>query len=549
MTALSCFRLRSPGSTNPEFADLLEDSDLAVTEHDPIEGQGFVAQLYTIESYPHDPRWAPFLRSGFGAGLTLSPVQSPSALLLVRVRIRRRDAYFAFTFGLAARFLLRGDVVVRGYGLRTALNLMYPGAAESTDQARVRSVDAKRRGPRTTRSRTQATTAAEFEVFDVDRFRDIVSAATGVPHDAERWGRRVSGGDALSLDLDVAFERVGQLCREIETAHNRHDYRKNFGWIDDIKPVTDPELRERLQQATITSMLATGGSLDLAPPEVIDWERASSFHYHFDRRGRTTPAVTHPDLRLADYLTGIRYHGLDAGVDVDTLRQRRIDAVDASGAVVHSWPVWKCLVGEVQLDGITYVLDEGEFFSVRTDYIAELNSFINAIERHVALPSTTRTTEERQYNLDAAAANPRLLVMDRQNVAIPRRTTPVEICDLLSDERELIHVKRHLGSSDLSHLFAQGYVSAELLQSNAEFRQRASEKVDEVAAGRPGFGFLSSPSLAPQDFTVVFAVVAAWNGRGPVDALPFFSKVNLRRCAEDLRVRGFRVKFGCVDAA
>ena len=43
----------------------------------------------------------------------------------------------------------------------------------------------------------------------------------------------------------------------------------------------------------------------------------------------------------------------------------------------------------------------------------------------------------------------------------------------LKGSRQLIHVKPHLGSSDLSHLFAQGRVSAELLHSNTEFRKMA----------------------------------------------------------------------------
>lgn len=131
---------------------------------------------------------------------------------------------------------------------------------------------------------------------------------------------------------------------------------------------------------------------------------------------------------------------------------------------------------------------------------------------------------------------------------IPGRTTPIEICDLLSKDRQLIHVKRHVGSSDLSHLFAQGLVSAELLQMNLEFRREAHAKVATVAHGRPGFDFLAGARFVPSDYEVVYAIIERWQGCRCAEALPFFSKVNLREVATNLRSRGFRVGLNQIQA-
>jgi uncharacterized protein (TIGR04141 family) len=46
----------------------------------------------------------------------------------------------------------------------------------------------------------------------------------------------------------------------------------------------------------------------------------------------------------------------------------------------------------------------------------------------------------------------------------------VEVCDLLSANRKLIHVKIYSKSSVLSHLFAQGFVSGQLGKWQCRFR-------------------------------------------------------------------------------
>ena len=154
-------------------------------------------------------------------------------------------------------------------------------------------------------------------------------------------------------------------------------------------------------------------SLALAPPEIVDWEQAAGFHFHFDRpQGQAHSAVTHSDLRLSDYLTGLsRVKGLN-GLDTAFLRNRHIDVVDGSGVRLFRWPVWRCLVGEIQLDHVMYILDEGEFFEVRADYLQSLDAFIMDIPASgISLPNTTPTTSEGVYNIGAAATSVRRAIL------------------------------------------------------------------------------------------------------------------------------------------
>ena len=306
----------------------------------------------------------------------------------------------------------------------------------------------------------------------------------------------------------------------------------------------DPTTRSQLEIEVLRRLgSAYADDLELAPPEIIDWERVSTFHYHFDRpQGPARQPVTHPDLRLADYLRGLDRGGNRESLTVEDLKHRHIEALDGSGHLVHRWTVWRCLVGQFTLRNRTYVLDEGELFVVRRDYLQDLDSYIAAIGTSTTtLPPSGAGISEGAYNETAAASSSDMALLDKKLVHLTNRTTGVEICDLLTRTRELIHVKRHLGSSDLSHLFSQGLVSAELLQMDPEFRSKAHFRIQEAVGGRGGFGFFNTPAIVTNEFTVVYAIIADWRGRSPSEALPFFSKINLRGFVEQLRARDFRV--------
>jgi uncharacterized protein (TIGR04141 family) len=407
MPAITCYRIRPEIAGHPvaDFSDVVDFSDQPVTSVGPVDSDRFTAQAFVVDSVPHPVSWAGFVQSGFD-GLQVGRSMSPSALVVVRARPlgrgRRQPLMFVFAFGVAGRFLLRSDAYERGYGLRTALNLIYPRTA--VEAARLRAVDSKRRGAQTMRSRIQASDLTDFEAFDVNRLRDVVNKAIGVPAD-DGWGHRIGGGDSLTLNLDLTFDQLGDLCRDVERAHAADDYKERFDWIDFIQPVTDPLLLARLEEEVVRRLRSSElDGLGLAPPEIVDWDQVTSFHYHFDRaQGPAGRPVTHPDLRLVDYVAGHSRTGRLDDLDVARLRNSAIRAVDGDGAERYRWTVWRCLTGELAVDGESYILDEGDLFRVRDDYLLELDAAIDGIPiSDVVLPCSTPVTHEDEYNRGAA---------------------------------------------------------------------------------------------------------------------------------------------------
>jgi uncharacterized protein (TIGR04141 family) len=537
--ALTFYRLRELTDIDPTDLDQYVDTDeheLAV--YGPIDGPDFRAKLYVSSGEPRPPLWADFLCSAFDTAVI------PSATFVAAVLVVRLNdppnAAFAIGFGTIARYLLRNDVYSRAYGLRAALNL----AGSSTRPGKrpagpMVAVETKRHSADTVRTRSQAARATTFEAFDLDQLRDVVGGVTVTARDPETWGTRVTGADALHFSTQHGFNDLGRLCRDVETAHDQEQYRIQFGWLDHFQPVTDPRTLDLLENKVITAINAGQlDDLDLAPPEGVDWTRIDTFRFHFDgiRKQRR------PELRLPDLINGVRQYDGREGVDSHLLRSRKISALNADGRPEGQWSIWRCLSGELSAEGSSFVLDDGEFWRISGDYLADLNQSIAQIPETAArLPAAVAGDREDAYNRFAVRSlGPHALLLDRVLVRSSRRTTAVELCDILTEDRCLIHVKRHLGSRDLSHLFSQGRVSAELIQNDRDFRAAAHRKIGETTSDAR-FNFLDVPDIETASFEVGFAIVHSWRGRPLSEELPFFSKINLRRTAEELQSRGFRV--------
>lgn len=538
---LRCYKLKQvldgvPISELDTFVDPDVASELA--SYGPISNDNFTAKLFIRNRPAQRPDWAELLKVGFGQ-IDVPSLRSVAALLVLQTVARD---FFALTFGVGGRFLLRDDCWERTWGLRAALNLLYPAGTDS-GTGPLLSIDAKRRGETTIRSRLQAGRALQLEAFTVDRLRDILNAATGRPPQSESWGSRISGGDSfLWTPPEFGFLDLGDVCNAIDEAHARTDYRESFAWLDDVQPITDPSLIARLEDAAL-ELIKTGNAdaFDVGPPEIIDWQEIHSFRIPGDGPRR----ISRPDLRSQDIVSTLSESNVLPTLDVVSSRRLKIGALDADTHLVRQWSLWRCLTVELTLASETYVLDEGEFFRVSDNYIRDLDEDLGSLSlAGLELPVARSRQREDDYNRVATEyLGDSAVLMDQKLVHAPGMTS-IELCDILLADRRLVHVKKKTGSRDLSHGFAQGRVSAELLQSNTSFRTKAQAVVNDAAGDRAErFALFGPGSINTAEHEVVYAIIGDWPELDLARGLPFFSKVNLRATANDLRTRGFRVAY------
>ena len=271
------------------------------------------------------------------------------------------------------------------------------------------------------------------------------------------------------------------------------------------------------------------------------------------------PEIKFVDPEELDLRTSLGDLVTQKKITLGNLRKWKLEAFNQNNEVIHSWSLIHCVSGQFKLGAETYVVSDGYFFKVDLNFLTALDSFVDKIEdTKCILPIAKEDPPEGDYNALAANGSEDYLLLDKRMVKLTSQTSTIEACDLLTVDGAFIHVKRKLGSSSLSHLFAQGSVSADLLLMSRDFRTKIDKVIvaaeDERAhatgddAFKKRFPRFDGKVVDPKDHEIVYAVVAEWRGRELAEALPFFSKINLRRHVETLNRMGYKVTFAKIEA-
>ena len=96
--------------------------------------------------------------------------------------------------------------------------------------------------------------------------------------------------------------------------------------------------------------------------------------------------------------------------------------------------------------------------------------------------------------------------MDAKLVKPSDSSSSTEVCDFLSKDRRLIHIKDKSESSRLSHLFNQGLVSAVTMKRDRPFRDRLRTRIAEQPDGSDYVDLVpdAGTEVSPSDYTVIF---------------------------------------------
>lgn len=544
---LSLYRLRDTiGGTPADFKNVLK-KQRSLKVHTPATpgALDFEARLVLSVSKPDEPSWAGLFENDF-SNLKIPKVGRVDGLLLVQVTVNGTSPLFALSFG-QGRHLLKPEAILPSHGLTVALNAIYRGA-DGTNH--IRSVDSKTVDQNVINTRKQSDRRTSFDQFLVDTKHDFLRSVVGMPSDPKFWGARLSGSNGLSASPEVDFDQLGEFCRKVYTNYEK-GRPQDFAWTETLKVVDDTSLKAKLLAKSV-EVLTQSDALVLAIPEIIEWDDVAYFSV------TCLPEETFHDPEELDLKVSLKALKKPKTISLANLRKWKLEGYDTNKKLLHSWPLLRCMSGQFELDGTTYVLSEGEFYQVEVGFLDRLNAFIGDIDlTELEFPTVIEDPPEGQYNELAAKSSDDYLLLDKKTVKLDTQTSPIEVCDLLTKDGAFVHVKRKLGSSDLSHLFAQGSVSADLLLMSPEFRRkfdvkieaaedlRAEEEDDDDFKNR--FPRFEDKTVDPRDHEIVYAVVAVWKGRSLVDALPFFSKINLRRHIEELRRMGYTVTFAQIE--
>lgn len=479
------------------------------------------------------PSWVSFLEPL----IPVVPQQLLTASASVLLVIRAGERWFAMTFGYG-RSLLDLSKVEPRFGLRVALNRI--------DARRIRSLDTKTFEDMVVTKNTQVSRSSELPAFGVDISRDILRAVTGEPRD-EVLAKRLSGADALVVNVEIVSQRLAALCGELLAAYSEDTYMENFGWIDQLSLVNDPVLRQALDEQLVEQLrLGDTSATHMVMPEAIGWEDIDTF------RIVGTKDVEYDDLDLDKYLAELGARR--AKLTPANIRTRRISVrFSRTNEFDQRWTLHQCLVSEQRLNSRFYALIEGRWFCVSDSLVSEVDSFATSIDPgSLSLIAADRGETESNYSRRLAESDrSRFLLLDAHIKRPGGASSGIEFCDVLASNGELIHIKRKARSATLSHLFAQGIVSATTFLQDGFFRDQIRSVIEKVSDPGSASRWLDLvPDSAGQVDRTRYAVsyvVIANSSRHGNGWLPFFSKLNLMQSGRQLRSMGFRFHLSRVD--
>lgn len=272
-------------------------------------------------------------------------------------------------------------------------------------------------------------------------------------------------------------------------------------------------------------------------PEPVAWGEIDSF------RVGGTRTSEYLDLDLQAYVDDPAIVLSD--ITIEKLRTRRVSIKYArSGEFEARWSLYQCLITEQRIAGRLYVLIEGQWFSISDNLAQEVDAFAASVPSSAtALLSSGHGEKEPEYNkrLVKEDTDSRLL-MDAQIKRPGGASSGIEVCDVLTADGEFIHVKRKSRSSTLSHLFAQGTVSATTYLTDGTFRDAIRTHIQKTKTGAEREKWLdlvpdSSSTVDRAGLTVSYVVIANSTKSG-ADWIPFFSKLNLMQSGRQIQSLG-----------
>ena len=490
-------------------------------ESEDIEGVGV---LYYGDSHVNVPGW---IRKFFGESFSNLREDSEGssfkifsasskAILITSVEGR----LFAITFGYGHTLLAPGILEER-FGLKVALNTIDPENLKCIDKTNMTAV------PKL--SKEQMSKDGTIASFGIDVEQDLIQGITGKSKE-EIFGKTITGKDGLSISVKFNAANIKDFLKTCLDKYRSLDYKQDFSFIDHVAAIKDPRKTERLDSLLIEQIKNKQfDKVWMAIPEVIAWENVSEFKVHGE------DSSLGDDICLPDFLEILSEEEQE---DILTYHSKTIECLSASsGDAVASWKAYNCIYCEVNNDG-TYILSNGAWYEIERNFAQQVNDefsgFRDGNMAEIEFPNCQKGEHEDKYN-ERVASGLNAFNMDRKTVNHGSRYSKIEFCDLLLSDRKLIHVKHYGASSVLSHLFAQGLVSAELFISDPEFRRKVREKLPD--AFKP-----LVPSDKPNSFEyeVVYAIISECENSLDI---PFFSKINLRNAKRRLEMFGYKVSF------
>lgn len=491
--------------------EFVSEDDVFIKQDNVIDGD--CCRIYFDSKKCKLPPWLDVVNGFLPREQQKTLNQSASSGAVIALKVRNRIMALSFSAG---RFNIDQEKIESRFGLKTCLNLQ---TTNKFKNLRIQSLEANSVQKQESRS-----SWVELDEFSINIENEMVKSVTG-QIDSEYFGKNISGFDSLSIKIDFDNTDIHDVCEKLLDAYESDVYKQKYDYIDKIFPVNDKALISILDSELFEKIKNHDEEVWMCIPDFINWEEIEYFTY--------LDTSKKDDIYIEDFYEAIDNNKIKSIID---LKRITIKAYSSEGKPQYSKSAYYCTTAEVSIQDQSYILNNAKWYAISQDLEKDINELDAEIQNYcetnamAGLPDCTYD-KEGDYNKACAKQN----VFDLWDCNLINNT---EVCDLWSNKKEFIHVKKYSSSSLLSHLFNQGLVSATQMYQSRDFRSKVEAHGNSNNLFTAGKMIKSINSFNPQEYYVKFAIISKDINKF---RLPRFSLISYRQTKKNIEDMGYKV--------
>ena len=436
-----------------------------------------------------------------------------------------KDYIFSLVYGYG-RTMLDDRYIVKNFGLRTAINLIEERNIKSLNSLNISRdfIDIQR----------QALSYVSHSDLQVNTNADILKSISGKAPSSSNFSS-MSGADNLrfSAKSDVI---LSELLEDVLNAYKSDSYKqKGLEWIDYVQYVKEKEIISELDGVLLNHI--TNKSLEnpiIAPNKIVSYLDIEGYFISGMNISHKIKENFYDDIPSDQF-----WEYLYEKIEDENIEDKIIDKLKSCS--LYCWTndsahkissIYDSLFIEIDHNNEKFFINNGDWFKIGSAYYGYITNKIDniAIFSNPIVPSCAENWNEGEFNEKFAASDPnRFKLFDKKNFHLPNYGhSKIEPADIITTEKQFIHVKKGGSSANLSHLFAQGVVSAQLYKNEKKFIKEINETFGE--------GYFKSDDK----IEVIYGIIDKRYDKKASEILPFFSMINLSQHYDVLSSMGIK---------
>ncbi len=436
---------------------------------------------------------------------------------------------FLLSFGYAYHDI-KDDAYESDFGLIVTLNAIDVKKLNSIDSVSLLNYK---------KERIQSPDYTEMTFFDIEQDSTLIKTLVGIPKEEYiSLISHITGANNVRVRNKLSASEINELLEKLWILYNSKDFEKEFPEIQNIKHVKDIAIISKLNAKLVLELNNSNNEIKISWPDIFSVSNSYSYKIICNRKSR----IFADSIFSNDVYQFLKDKKIT--LDIDLFNKTTITKTDNDSEEKTKKTLLDCICFSCRLTkDEEYHLYDGQWYKVNIDYMNQLNTFIkcailNNFSNLPDLPSSIKRLED-SYN-KYCANNKDIFLADKH--CLQYGYSKIEACDLIDFSEKgkiyLIHNKLNTSSSTLSHLFNQGYVSAELLIND----DNSIEKFKNVLIDKKIPNSLIA-RLDDKNFSVIYGIISSKvDHTKPAsiqkDYLPLFSKIALRKAIKDLKKIG-----------